>query len=196
MTAGLPPPTRRGPWIAVRGSSKGAGRDEGQVTILVIGFVVVALALVAVVVSATQVHLERTRLAALADLAALDAAGRVADAAYYAPSGSADRVATGGTPPSGGDPRSGEGESGAPSSGEALALSDDDVAATVDAYLAEHPDAAARWTGLRVLEADSPDGSTARVRLGVVVRPAWTAWVLAPFTDGIAVEASSSARAW
>ena len=138
--------------------------DEGQVTILVIGFVVVAMALLAVVVSATQVHLERTRLAALADLAALEAAERVPDEAYF-----------GVVEPT---------------------LSDDDVAATVDAYLDGHPDTAARWTDLRVLQADTPDGRTARVRLGAVVRPAWTAWVLAAFTDGIAIEASSDARAW
>lgn len=138
--------------------------DEGQVTILVIGFVVVALALVAVVVSATQVHLERTRLAALADLAALQAAEAVSDESYF-------------------------------SSGEPT-LSDDAVATSVTSYLAGHPDAAARWSGLQVLEADSPDGRTVRVRLTAVVRPAWTAWVLAPFTDGIAIGAWSEARAW
>ena len=148
-------------------------RDDGQVTILVIGFVVVALALVAVVVSATQVHLERTRLAALADLAALDAAGQVSDAAYFGPA-DVGEVPSGGT----------------------LVASDADIAARVDAYLVGHPDAAARWTDLRVLAAGSPDGSTVRVRLGAVVRPAWTAWVLAPFTSGIAIAASSSARAW
>ena len=145
--------------------------DDGQVTILVIGFVVVALALIAVVVSATQVHLERTRLAALADLAALHAAEQVSDQAYFAPAGDS-------------------------SEGAALAVSDDEVATTVDAYLTAHSDAAARWTELRVVEADAADGRTVHVLLGAVVRPAWTAWVLAPFTDGIAIEASSSARAW
>jgi uncharacterized membrane protein len=153
--------------IATRSSGnwRSGGSDDGQVTVLVIGFVVVALAVVAVVVSATQVHLERTRLAALADLAALAAAERVSDEAYFA-SGAAG-----------------------------IGPSDDEVASTVDAYLADHPDAAARWTDLRVLEADSPDGRTVRVTLAAVVRPAWTAWVLAPFTDGIAIGASSSARA-
>ena len=70
------------------------------------------------------------------------------------------------------------------------------VATSVTGYLARHPDAAARWSGLQVLEADSPDGRTVRVRLAAVVRPAWTAWVLAPFTDGIAIGAWSEARAW
>ena len=82
------------------------------------------------------------------------------------------------------------------SAGAALAASDDEVAATVDAYLTAHPDAAARWTDLRVVEADAADGRTVHLMLGAVVRPAWAAWVLAPFTDGIAIEASSSARAW
>ena len=57
--------TGASPAGASRAARRRGGGDEGQVTILVIGFVVVALALVAVVVSATQVHLERTRLAAL-----------------------------------------------------------------------------------------------------------------------------------
>lgn len=139
--------------------------DGGQVTILVIGFVVVALALVAVVTSAASLHLERTRLAALADLAALDAADAIADAAYFAPDGRA-------------------------------ALLDDEVAAAVTGYLAAHPDESAGWDGVAVLEAGTPDGVTAHVRLGAAVRPAWLAWVLAPFSDGIAIEVSSSARGW
>jgi uncharacterized membrane protein len=152
------------------GRARGPG-DDGQVTILVIGFVVVALALVAVVVSATAVHLERTRLAALADLAALDAADAISDAAYFGPDG-ASGVASG------------------------VPLSDADVAAAVTGYLVAHPDPAAGWDEVRVLAAGSPDGRTARVTLRAVVRPAWSAWVLAPFSDGIAIEASSSARAW
>lgn len=146
-------------------TARRARGDEGQVTILVIGFMVVALALITVVVAATSLHLERTRLAALADLAALDAADVVSDAAYFGGDGE---------PP----------------------LWDEDVAATVEAYLAAHPDTAARWDGLTVLSATAPDARTAQVRLGAVVRPAWVSWVLAPFTDGIAIEASSSARAW
>ena len=157
------------PWCAGRRWATG---DDGQVTILVIGFVVVALALVAVVASATQVHLERTRLADLADLAALDAAEQVSDEAYFAPAG---------------DPHP---------SDPPLGPSDEAVAATVEAYLAGHPDLAARWTDLRVLEADCPDGRTARVTLAAVVRPAWTGWLPATFTDGVTVVASASARAW
>lgn len=151
-------------WVATRGARDGGG-DRGQVAILVVGFVVVAIALVSVVAAATSLHLERTRLAALADLAALDAADTVADAAYYAP------VAQ-------------------------PTLSDEDVTAAVGAYLAAHPDGAAGWDAVTVLAASAPDGRTAQVRLAAVVRPAWATWVLAPFTDGVTVEATSSARAW
>ena len=48
-------------------------RDDGQIMILTIGFVVVALLLVTVVASAAGVHLERKRLLALADVLALEA---------------------------------------------------------------------------------------------------------------------------
>lgn len=165
-----------------------ARRDEGQVMILVIGFVVVALALIAVVVSATQVHLERTRLASLADLASLAAAEQVSDATYFASTAPTCGAAGGTVPPSG--VADGAGCASVP------VPSDDEVAAIVESYLAAHPDVAARWSGLRVVEAAAGDGHTVRVRLAAVVRPAWTAWVLAPFADGIAIGASSVARAW
>ena len=153
-------------WRAVPRPGASRSADEGQVTILLIGFAVVALALVAVVASAAQVHLERTRLAALADLAALAAAAQVSDEAYFA------------------------------SGATGIAPSNEEVEATVESYLAAHPDAAARWTDLRVVESGSPDGRTVRVTLAAVVRPVWVAWVLAPFTDGVGIGAASSARAW
>lgn len=176
-----------------------AGRDDGQVTVLVIGFVVVALALVAVVTSAAQVHLERTRLAALADLAALAAAERVSDEAYFAPSTGGRGTIGAPTATDGGAAATEDGPAateGAGAGGARLGPSDDEVAAVVAAYLRDHPDPSALWTGLRVVTASCPDGRTVRVSLAAVVRPAWTAWVLAPFTDGIAIGASSAARAW
>lgn len=184
--------------------SGAAGRDDGQVTVLVIGFVVVALALVAVVTSAAQVHLERTRLAALADLAALAAAERVSDEAYFAPSGGGPGTvggpvaAEGGPIAAEGGPAATDREQPVPvdAGGARLGPSDDEVAAVVEDYLRDHPDPSARWTGLRVVTAACPDGRTVRVTLAAVVRPAWTAWVLTPFTDGIAIGASSAARAW
>lgn len=144
--------------------------DDGQIMVLALGFAVLALLLVTVVVSATGMHLERKRLLALADLAALAAADAVADEQYFAPGAGAE--GTGGVP-----------------------LTDATVRAAVQEYLAAHPDPAADWDGVVILEASSPDGASAVVRLGAVTHPVLLSWVLAPWSDGIALEASSAARA-
>jgi hypothetical protein len=54
----------------------------------------------------------------------------------------------------------------------------------------------ARFEGFRVLDATSDDGRSAHVRLGALARPPLISWVTAPWSDGIALEADSSARAW
>ena len=66
----------------------------------------------------------------------------------------------------------------------------------VEEYLADNPAAAARFEGFQVLDATSDDGRSAHVRLGALARPALISWVTAPWSDGIALEAESSARAW
>ncbi|WP_243884286.1 pilus assembly protein TadG-related protein [Cellulomonas fengjieae] len=147
--------------------SRGRG-DDGQVMILTLGFVVVALLLLTVVVSAAGVHLERKRLLALADLLALEAADAVAEDRYFVPG--AGRTATG------------------------VPLTDASVRAGVDGYLRDNPGAATAWDELAVLDASSPDGRSARVHLGAVVRPVLVSWVLAPWSDGIALQAESVAR--
>lgn len=58
--------------------------EDGQITLLVIGFAVILLALVAVVVDASQVVLLRRSLSSLADGAALSAAQSLAEDALYA----------------------------------------------------------------------------------------------------------------
>lgn len=148
-----------------------AGTDDGQVMILTLGFVVVALLLITVVVSAAGVHLERKRLLALADVLALEAADAVSDDRYFAP---------------------GAGQGDPDTSG--LPLTDAAVRAAVDEYLQDNPDAVAGWEDFAVLSAATSDGRSAEVHLGAVVRPALVSWVLAPWEDGISLEAESAAR--
>jgi hypothetical protein len=139
--------------------------------ILTLGFVVIALLLITVVVSAAGVHLERKRLLALADLLALEAADAVGDDRYFAPGAGQGDPATAGVP-----------------------LTDRSVGAAVDRYLRDNLEAATAWDELVVLDASTPDGRSARVRLGAVVRPVLVGWVLAPWSDGISLQAESVAR--
>jgi len=141
--------------------------DSGQITLLAIGFMVVALALVAVVASATAVHLDRKSVVALADLVALEAADALSDETYFANPVTAD------------DP-------GVP-------LTDGAVADAVEEYLAAHGDDG--LAGLRVLEASTDDGWTATVRLGAVSRPPLVWWLVGTWSDGFAVTGEAHARA-
>ncbi|RYV49596.1 hypothetical protein [Pengzhenrongella frigida] len=155
----------------VRARVHRAGREAGQITLLSITFAALALLLVTVVVSATGVHLERKRLLILADDLALRAADSLDLDAFY------------------------RGQAQAPVEGAVVPLTDADVRRSVEAYL----DQATRATGLeglQVVEAVSPDGRTARVTLAAVARPALVSWVTAPWSDGIALRATASARAW
>lgn len=149
-----------------------AGRDAGQITLLSVVFGVLALLLVTAVVSATSIHLERKALLILADDLALRAANGIDLDAFY------------------------RGHAGAPEPGAVVPLTDAGVRSAAEGYLAAHPEAAVGLDGLQVSEAVTPDGRTARVTLAAVARPALVSWVTAPWSDGIPVRATSSARAW
>ena len=142
-------------------------RDDGQIMLLTLGFVVVAMLLVTVVVSAAGVHLERKRLLALADVLALEGADAVGDDRYYV-SGSDDQ--------------------------RGLPLTDAAVRRGIEEYLHDNPDATVGWDQFTVLSATTPDGSSAEVHLGAVTHPVLISWVLAPWQDGISLEAVSTAR--
>jgi hypothetical protein len=143
--------------------------EDGQITLLSIGFVLVALALVLVVASASSVHIERKRLLALADAAAADAADAVAAGEYYGGAG-------------------GPGAPGVP-------LSDDSVLAAVNEHLVASP-LADRFAGLAVgAPTGTPDGRRAEVTLTATAQPPLVPWVLVPWSDGIGLRVTVSARA-
>ncbi|GAA1621300.1 hypothetical protein [Georgenia ruanii] len=148
-------------------------REEGQILLLTLAFATLVLALVLVVSSASAVHIERKRLLALADAVAADAADALDEARYYGGAG------TGGPGPT------------------RVPLSEASVEEAVGHYLAAAPAAVVgEFEGLRVGEpTGTPDGVTAQVTLVARVRPPLVPWVLLPWRDGIAVHATSTARA-
>ena len=150
---------------ALRGRAAG---DDGQVMLLSLAFGLLAILLVGVVVSATAVHLERKRLLALADLAALDAADAMDPARYYA------------APP---------GEPDAP-----VDLTPAEVRAAVEDYLRQVP-AAARFGDLEVVEASTEDGRTVVVTLRAVADVPLVSAATAAWSDGVELVVTSRARA-
>jgi len=136
--------------------------------ILTLGFVVVALLLITVVASAAQVHLERKRLLALADVLALEGADAVASDRYYA---------------AGADQEPG------------LPLTDAAVRREIEQYLRDNPDVTGQWDQFAMLSASTADGTSAYIHLGAVTHPVLVSWVLSPWRDGIPLEAESTARA-
>lgn len=142
--------------------------DGGQVLVLVLVYVLIAVSLVAVVASASAVHLERKRLLALADAAALDAADALDIAAFYR---------------RGASPQSG------------VPLTDASILASVDDYV-DLAAARDRFTGFAVAPSTgTSDGRTAHVTFVARARPPLVGPVLAPFSDGVPLRVTSTARA-
>lgn len=141
--------------------------ESGQITLLSIGFGMLALTLVLVVAGASSVYLERKQLLALADGAAADAADAIDYGLYYAADATHDGVP----------------------------LSDVSVYESVEEYLGSSV-AAAGFDGLAVTApTGTSDGRTAQVTLSAVARPAVVPWVLMPWADGFTITVTSSARA-
>jgi len=147
------------------------GRDDGRIMLLTAGVVAVALMVVAMVASATAVHLDRKQLYDLADVLAADAADATPPERLYAGS-SRDEAGF-----------------------AELTLRDGDVERSVVDYLATHPETASGLADLRVVEVSSPDGRTARVGLVATSRPPLLRWFTDAFGGGFEVAATSSARA-
>jgi hypothetical protein len=113
----------------------GASGESGQVTLLILGFTLVATMLVVGTVAVTSVQLSRMRLLDAADGAALDAADSLDARAY---------------------------EGGL---GDAVPVSDETVRATAEAYLAERPLPVGMLQWQVAAGTGSPDGRSAVVRL-------------------------------
>lgn len=109
--------------------------DSGQVTLLVLGFTLVAAMLIVGTVAVTSVQLSRMRLLDAADGAALDAADSLDESAY------------------------GRGL------GQAVPVTDETVRTTAEAYLAERPLPVGMLTWQVASGTGSPDGESAVVRL-------------------------------
>lgn len=119
--------------------------DDGQVAPLVVVDAVIAVALVLVGGAATELHLARTQLLALADAAALDAADALDEQAYYR-----DGVVP----------------------GQGVPLTGATVTDSATALLARLP-APDDLVGVAVdAPTGTPDGVTAEVTLSAAVRPA------------------------
>lgn len=152
----------RWPW-----SRAAVDGERGSITLLAVGFAVLALAVVLVVATASAVHLERKRLLSLADGAAADAATAVDLGRYYTQAGEETRVP----------------------------VTDTTVEAAVADHLQVAP-AAARLAGLAIVEpTGTPDGITAEVSLAAVAHPPFLPWPLMPWSDGIALRVTATARA-
>jgi hypothetical protein len=147
--------------------------DGGQVLLLILVYALIVFLLVSVVVSATSVHLARTRLVNLADAAALDAADSLDEPSYYA----------------------GQGWLAAGPGGGSVPLSDASVGAAVSAYLTRAA-VSPSLEGLAVgVPTGAPDATSAEVTLVARVRLPMGLYVLAPWSDGIALRATGRARA-
>lgn len=141
--------------------------DDGQITLLALGYFLIALCLVAVVVDATAVHLARTQLQDAADAAALDAADALSGSSVY--------------------------EGGV--AGQALPLTDQDVRSQAERYLTTYTPPS-RVEAVRLGPATgTDDGRSATVELTARARLPIAAPVVAGFTGGIEVTVRSTASA-
>jgi hypothetical protein len=158
-------------WLVRRRVRPRRGEDDGQITVLVLGYAVIVLALVFTVASATAVHLTRHRLTALADGAALDAADALDRRRFYAELGGAG-----------------------PGPDQVVALTAESVRTSVADYLADAPAAGVSGEVAVGEPTGTPDGFTAEVTLVTRARPPLLTAVLGDRTE-ITVRVTARARA-
>lgn len=140
-------------------------REEGQVSLLILGYTVMAILLIVGTVAVTTVQIARIRLYAISDAAALDAADAIDLSAY---------------------------EAGVP---DAVPVADRGVVEAASRYLgeAERPAGVTSW-GLE-RGTGSPDGRSAVVRLRASIRLPFLGGVLDAVGGSVAVTVESRASA-
>jgi hypothetical protein len=152
-----------------------ARRDEGQTSLLLLGYALIVIALLWTAASATAVHLARHRLLSIADGAALDAADALDRQRFYADVGGAG-----------------------PAPDAVVALSAASVRSSVTTYLAAAVPSAGD-TGLEGVRlgdpTGSPDSATAEVTLVTTVRLPLVSAVLGGDRGTVSVEVTARARA-
>ena len=149
-----------------RRSCRGSSPEAGNTLVLSIVLSAVAIALVLTLATVTQMHIERKRLLALADAAAIHAASAIDEPAYFAEPGSE------------------------------VPLSDATVNAAVEDFLSHlGPGQRSRLRGLSVgSPTNAVNQETAQVTLSAYIRPGYIPWALTGF-EGFRIEVTSAARA-
>lgn len=140
-------------------------RERGQISLLILGFTVIALMLIIGAVDVTAVQLARTRLLDAADSAALDASDALDNRSAYA----------GGL-------------------GSAVSISNDSVRQSAAQYLAVQPRPHGISSWVLVAGTGSPDGQTAVIRLRGVADIPIAAKVVAAFGGSVDITVESRAR--
>src|SRR5690625_1163306 len=156
----------RGGTDSLRRSSPSDPPEAGNTLVLSIVLAAVAIALVFTLATVTQMHIERKRLLALADAAAIHAAAAIDEPAYFAEPGSH------------------------------VPLSDSTVRAAVDDFLSHlAPGQRSRLHGLSVSSpTNAINQETAQVTLSAYIRPGYIPWAITAF-EGFRIEVTSAARA-
>ena len=140
-------------------------RERGQISLLILGFTVIALMLIIGAVDVTAVQLARARLLDAADSAALDASDALDDRSAY-----------------------GKGL------GSAIVISDESVRQSAAQYLAVQPRPHGISSWVLVAGTGSPDGQTAVIRLRGVADIPIAAKVVAAFGGSVDITVESRAR--
>ncbi len=148
------------------GEHRGDDGEDGQILILILGYVIVAVMLVIVAVDITAVHLARTQLLDAADATALDAADAADPSSVYA----------GGVAGS-------------------VPLTDGTVRSAAGSYLSTYAPPS-RVEAVRLGDqTGTPDGRTAVVELSARVRLPLLGPVVQAWSGGVTVTVRSQARA-